>query len=155
MSEPTQKPCILVVDDDGSVLVSLALLLKQSGFEVLSCDDPGQVPGLLASRRVDLVLQDMNFSPRTSGEEGLALLAEIKARQPALPVLLMTCTLPWLVVVPLTSPTAATATSLAVTLADTSPPLVTWTAPWLMVEPLTSPPAFRVLVAPASWPRSV
>jgi two-component system NtrC family response regulator len=90
MSEQIPKPCILVVDDDSSVLVSLALLLKQSGFEVLSCDEPGQVPGLLASRRVDLVLQDMNFSPRTSGEEGLALLAAIKALQPALPVLLMT-----------------------------------------------------------------
>jgi two-component system NtrC family response regulator len=84
------RPCILVVDDDGSVLVSLALLLKQSGFEVLACDDPAQVPALLASRQVDLVLQDMNFSPQTSGEEGLALLAATKARHPALPVLLMT-----------------------------------------------------------------
>jgi two-component system NtrC family response regulator len=90
MSEQVPKPCVLVVDDDGSVLVSLALLLKQSGFEVLSCDDPAQVPGLLASRRVDLVLQDMNFSPRTSGEEGLALLESIKSQQPTLPVLLMT-----------------------------------------------------------------
>jgi two-component system NtrC family response regulator len=84
------RPCILVVDDDGSVLVSLALLLKQSGFDVLACDDPAQVPALLASRQVDLVLQDMNFSPQTSGEEGLALLAATKARYPALPVLLMT-----------------------------------------------------------------
>jgi DNA-binding NtrC family response regulator len=90
MSDPATKACILVVDDDSSVLVSLALLLKQSGFEVLSCDDPGQVPGLLASRRVDLVLQDMNFSPRTSGEEGLALLEQTKSEHPALPVLLMT-----------------------------------------------------------------
>jgi two-component system NtrC family response regulator len=32
----------------------------------------------------------MNFSPRTSGEEGLALLARIKEKHPALPVLLMT-----------------------------------------------------------------
>jgi two-component system NtrC family response regulator len=72
------------------VLVSLALLLKQSGFEVLSCDDPAQVPGLLASKRIDLVLQDMNFSPQTSGEEGLALLEVIKALRPTLPVLLMT-----------------------------------------------------------------
>jgi two-component system NtrC family response regulator len=89
-SPPAGKACILVVDDDSSVLVSLALLLKQSGFEVLSCDDPARVPGLLSSRRVDLVLQDMNFSPRTSGEEGLALLEAIKLQQPALPVLLMT-----------------------------------------------------------------
>ena len=63
MSQADPRSCILVVDDDGSVLVSLALLLKQSGFEVLSCDDPGQVPGLLASRRVDLVLQDMEVLP--------------------------------------------------------------------------------------------
>ena len=91
MSEQiSPKPCVLVVDDDASVLVSLALLLKQSGFEVLSCDDPSAVPGLLDARRIDLVLQDMNFSPQTSGEEGLALLAAIKAQRPALPVLLMT-----------------------------------------------------------------
>ena len=90
MSEPVAKPCLLVVDDDGSVLVSLALLLKQSGFEVVTCDDPARVPALLASRRIDLVLQDMNFSPQTSGEEGLALLSTIKAQQPTLPVLLMT-----------------------------------------------------------------
>src|SRR5204863_6147921 len=90
MTDAAQKACILVVDDDSSVLVSLALLLKQSGFEVLTCDDPAEVPGLLASRRVDLVLQDMNFSPRTSGEEGLALLEQTRAQHPALPVLLMT-----------------------------------------------------------------
>ncbi|OGT59767.1 MAG: sigma-54-dependent Fis family transcriptional regulator [Gammaproteobacteria bacterium RIFCSPHIGHO2_12_FULL_63_22] len=81
---------MLVVDDDSSVQVSLALLLKQSGFDVLTCDEPAQVLPLLAGASVDLVLQDMNFSPRTSGEEGLALLAAIKAKHPALPVLLMT-----------------------------------------------------------------
>ena len=86
----TTKPCILVVDDDASVLVSLALLLKQSDFEVLTCDDPVTLPSLLATRRVDLVLQDMNFSPQTSGEEGLALLAQVKSLHPSLPVLLMT-----------------------------------------------------------------
>ena len=90
MSDAAPKACILVVDDDASVRVSLALLLKQSGFEVLACEEPSQVPAALGSRRVDLVLQDMNFSPQTSGEEGLALLAAIKAQHPALPVLLMT-----------------------------------------------------------------
>jgi two-component system NtrC family response regulator len=88
--EIPHKQRVLVVDDDGSVQVSLALLLKQSGFEVLTCDEPAQVLPLLAGNRVDLVLQDMNFSPRTSGEEGLALLASIKEKHPALPVLLMT-----------------------------------------------------------------
>ena len=87
--DASRKPCVLVVDDDGAVLVSLAMLLKQSGFEVLSCDEPAQVMPALASRTVDLVLQDMNFSPQTSGEEGLELLAQIKEQHPALPVLLM------------------------------------------------------------------
>ncbi len=88
--ETSRTPCVLVVDDDGSVQVSLALLLKQSGFAVLTCDDPAQVLPLLATQSIDLVLQDMNFSAQTTGEEGLALLAQIKEQYPVLPVLLMT-----------------------------------------------------------------
>ena len=88
--EVSRKQRVLVVDDDRSVQVSLALLLKQSGYEVLTCDEPKQVLPLLATRSVDLILQDMNFSPQTSGEEGLALLAAIKEQHPVLPVLLMT-----------------------------------------------------------------
>ncbi len=88
MESPKQR--ILIVDDDSAVQVSLALLLKQSGFDTVCCDDPQQALAQLARQPADLVLQDMNFSLRTSGEEGLQLLAEIKQRQVALPVLLMT-----------------------------------------------------------------
>jgi DNA-binding NtrC family response regulator len=88
--DSTRKQSILIIDDDSAVQVSLALLLKQSGFDALCCDDPQQALALLARRPVDLVLQDMNFSLQTSGEEGLRLLAGIKQAQPALPVLLMT-----------------------------------------------------------------
>ena len=81
---------ILIIDDDSSVQVSLALLLKQSGFVTSTCDDPISALKALANQSVDLVLQDMNFSLQTTGEEGLALLREIKAQYPGLPVLLMT-----------------------------------------------------------------
>ncbi len=85
---------ILIIDDDTSVQVSLALLLKQSGFATVTADDPKQalavLEGCMATSPVDLVLQDMNFSMQTSGEEGLALLSNIKQRYPQLPVLLMT-----------------------------------------------------------------
>ncbi|MES2325501.1 MAG: sigma-54 dependent transcriptional regulator [Pseudomonadota bacterium] len=84
------KQRILIVDDDAAVQVSLALLLKQSGYDTLCCDDPKQALALLAREPVDLVLQDMNFSLQTSGEEGMDLLARIKEAHPALPVLLMT-----------------------------------------------------------------
>jgi DNA-binding NtrC family response regulator len=88
--ESTRKRRILIVDDDNAVQVSLALLLKQSGFDTLCCDGPQEALAALESAPADLVLQDMNFSLQTSGEEGLALLAAIKAQYPALPVLLMT-----------------------------------------------------------------
>ena len=45
---------------------------------------------MLRRQPCQLVLQDMNFSRRTTGEEGLALLQRIKALTPALPVVLMT-----------------------------------------------------------------
>jgi two-component system NtrC family response regulator len=84
------KRRILVVDDDSAVQVSLALLLKQAGFDAVCCDGPAEALAALAGSRFDLALQDMNFSLQTSGEEGLALLAESKRLYPALPVLLMT-----------------------------------------------------------------
>ncbi len=80
---------ILIIDDDVSVQASLALVLKQSGYAALACDDQQQALDLLAVQAVDLVLLDMNFSRSTTGEEGLALLTEIKKAYPNLPVLLM------------------------------------------------------------------
>src|SRR5690606_6718560 len=81
---------ILVVDDDASVTASLALLLKQSGFKHLVAADPASALAALERHPVDLVIQDMNFSRATSGEEGLALLREIRRRNGALPVVLIT-----------------------------------------------------------------
>ena len=81
---------ILVVDDDPSVTASLALLLKQSGYGVRTASGAAEGRAVVDGGGVDLVLQDMNFSRQTGGEEGLALLRELKARWPAMPVVLMT-----------------------------------------------------------------
>ncbi len=81
---------ILVVDDDVSVTASLALLLKQGGFEYVIAADPAAALTALEQRPIDLVVQDMNFSRSTTGEEGLRLLHEIRKRRPALPVVLIT-----------------------------------------------------------------
>jgi len=88
--ESQRRRRVLVVDDDQAVQVSLALLLKQAGYHAACADDPRAALALLVAEPFDLVLQDMNFSLQTSGEEGLDLLARIKAAHPALPVLLMT-----------------------------------------------------------------
>ncbi|MBI3713211.1 MAG: sigma-54-dependent Fis family transcriptional regulator [Burkholderiales bacterium] len=84
---------ILIVDDDQSVQVSLALLLKQNGFATTLCDGHEQAMHALRTSGhlgFDLALIDMNFSMQTTGEEGLALMSEIHREFPQLPVLLMT-----------------------------------------------------------------
>src|SRR3954462_4897684 len=80
---------VLVVDDDPSVRASLSLLLKQAGHPSIAAASPTEALERL-SPDCALVLQDMNFSRKTSGEEGLALLRELRARRPELPVILMT-----------------------------------------------------------------
>ena len=81
---------ILIVDDDPSVTASLALLLKQAGYASYAVTGPADALRWLAANRCDLVLQDMNFSRRTTGEEGMELLAQVHAAHPTLPVVLIT-----------------------------------------------------------------
>ena len=81
---------ILIVDDDPSVTASLGLLLKQAGLGSQAVSTPAEALAWLRVHECRLVLQDMNFSRRTSGEEGLSLLREIKALRPSLPVVLIT-----------------------------------------------------------------
>jgi two-component system, NtrC family, response regulator len=81
---------ILIIDDDHAVTASLALLLKQAGFASATASSPDEAIDVLRRQPCQLVIQDMNFSRRTSGEEGLALLLRIKALTPGLPVVLIT-----------------------------------------------------------------
>ena len=81
---------ILIVDDDPSVTASLGLLLKRHGHPTRTAKSPEEAVAVLREQEVDLVLQDMNFSRSTTGEEGLELLAEIRRLRPRLPVILIT-----------------------------------------------------------------
>jgi len=81
---------ILIVDDDPSIRASLSLLVKQEGYQSRVASSAGQALEELRSDAISLVLQDMNFSRQTTGEEGLSLLQKIKALRPNLPVILMT-----------------------------------------------------------------
>jgi two-component system, NtrC family, response regulator len=81
---------ILIVDDDRSVTASVALLLKQAGYPSHSVGSPAQALEWVRENSCELVIQDMNFSRRTSGEEGLTLIGQLKTLRPALPVILIT-----------------------------------------------------------------
>src|SRR6185295_1474578 len=81
---------ILIVDDDPSVVAALGLLLKPHGHPARGARSQEEALALLRGQDFELVLQDMNFSRGTAGEEGLALLGEIRRLRPRLPVILIT-----------------------------------------------------------------
>lgn len=81
---------ILIVDDDPTVVTSLSLVLKRAGLKSDGADRPESAFKLLEKKHYDLILQDMNFSRKTTGEEGLAMIAKLKSLYPQLPVILMT-----------------------------------------------------------------
>lgn len=86
-----QANSILVVDDDSAVVASLTLLLKQNGYVVRRAATPDEALQQLRDESdIALVLQDMNFSRKTSGQEGMRLLERIREAYPSLPVVLMT-----------------------------------------------------------------
>lgn len=81
---------ILIVDDDPSVTTSLSLLLRQAGYRAQSLSNPNEAVSLITTQSFQLVILDLNFSRRTTGEEGIELLKQIKATKPGLPVILLT-----------------------------------------------------------------
>ncbi len=82
---------VLIIDDNPGVGEALSLLLSLHDIAAHYAATPEQGLALLASRPVDLVIQDMNFSAdTTSGEEGRVLFQQIRALSPDLPVILLT-----------------------------------------------------------------
>jgi DNA-binding NtrC family response regulator len=83
--------CVLIIDDNPAVGEALSLVLSLRDIHPLVATTPEEGLALLAGGRVDVVIQDMNFSAdTTSGEEGVALFKAIRARHADLPVILLT-----------------------------------------------------------------
>ena len=81
-----KKPCILVVDDDAALRELITLRLEANGFRVEAVDSGETALAQLARTRPDAVLTDMQMD----GMDGMALFRAIHARDPALPVIVLT-----------------------------------------------------------------
>src|SRR5580704_11580703 len=82
---------VLVIDDNPAVGIALGMLFGLHDITTLTAASPQAGLASLAAHRVDLVIADMNFSAdTTSGQEGVALFRDIRARHPDLPVILLT-----------------------------------------------------------------
>ncbi|MGD9020772.1 MAG: sigma-54 dependent transcriptional regulator [Lysobacterales bacterium] len=74
------KTNILIIDDDRDILSACRVLLKRQFDAVVTCQDPRDIPSLLAGQDFQVILLDMNFSPgASSGDEGLYWLGKILA----------------------------------------------------------------------------
>ena len=84
-------PNLLIIDDNPAVATALEVLFSLHDIATLHAQTPEAGLAMLQPEAVDLVIQDMNFTAdTTSGDEGVALFAEIRARHPDLPVILLT-----------------------------------------------------------------
>lgn len=82
---------ILVIDDDQDVLTALRLLLKPFVSEITIEKQPGNLVSLLAAKRFDVVILDMNFNGLiNTGNEGIFWLKKIKEITPDTDVILIT-----------------------------------------------------------------
>ncbi|HEU4889820.1 MAG TPA: response regulator [Thermoanaerobaculia bacterium] len=66
----TQRPLILVVDDDAPILLLMRNLLREFGFEVAAAGSGEQAIAEAQTRTPDLILLDRNM-PGMSGDEVL------------------------------------------------------------------------------------
>lgn len=82
---------ILVIDDDADVLTAIRLLLKSRVAEILVERKPGNIPSLLAEKKFDVIILDMNYNGLVNtGNEGIFWLNRIKEKQPQTDVVLIT-----------------------------------------------------------------
>jgi len=82
---------ILIVDDSISVLKSLELYLKHYFKSVKTLSSPNQIPFLLSTENIDIIMLDMNFTAGiNTGNEGIFWLRKILKQDPAVVVIMIT-----------------------------------------------------------------
>jgi len=82
---------ILIVDDSASVLKSLELFLKHYFKSIKTLSSPNQIPFLLSTEDIDIIMLDMNFTAGVNtGNEGIFWLRKILKQDPAVVVIMIT-----------------------------------------------------------------
>ncbi len=82
----SEKPRILVVDDEESHRIMLRAVLKDEGYEVVEAADGSEAVRAVEQEPFDLVLLDV----RMKTMDGIEALTEIRKISPLIPVLIMT-----------------------------------------------------------------
>lgn len=81
-----EKPAILLVDDEPSVLFALSAVLEEEGFDVGCAGDGLTALEMFRKRKWDLLITDFSM-PGINGQE---LAEAIRATAPEFPIILIT-----------------------------------------------------------------
>ena len=76
---------VLLVEDDRSIATVIGEALREEGHEVVTCAELARRDALLAGGRFDVMLTDVVLADG----DGLAGMAELRARAPAMPVIVL------------------------------------------------------------------
>jgi DNA-binding response OmpR family regulator len=79
-------PCVLLVEDENSLVLTLSDALKSEGYEVLACQDGQEGYELAAGQPFDVIILDINLP----GKSGFDLCRDLRARGINTPVLMLT-----------------------------------------------------------------
>jgi two-component system nitrogen regulation response regulator GlnG len=82
----TQSKSVLVVDDDRQVLKYLAELLREAGYDTVTCERFSDAKALLSTTTPDLLLTDI----RLGAYNGLQLAIFAQTRHPGIPIVVLT-----------------------------------------------------------------
>ncbi len=80
------KQQILVVDDEPQICELLSIYLRRQGYEVFTAGTSADTLAIVKDKPVDLVVLDIGLAQ----EDGLKLLAQLKAEYPQIRVVMLT-----------------------------------------------------------------
>ena|SRR5256885_1002517 len=82
----TRRSSVLIVDDDGDLVDLVAFLVGKAGFVPLSATEPMAALQLYENEHPSVAVIDLNMRPW----DGFELLAELRRRDPRLPIVVLT-----------------------------------------------------------------
>ena len=80
------KPRILILDEDRIILQSLSQFLSREGYDVRTCDEPGDALSVLESGQIEVLLADINMP----GVKAAEFLREVRRRVPQVVTIVIT-----------------------------------------------------------------
>jgi DNA-binding response OmpR family regulator len=85
---PQRFQRILVIDDEPALLMALATVLEQAGFQVFAAQSGREATAMILEHPIDLLITDLNMPD----EDGIEIIRRLRKDHPQLKVIAMSGT---------------------------------------------------------------